>query len=113
MLNPFVLANAEAILHAAKEWAVFHARFLSTDDDIRTAIQAGEEFEWLEYAEAMWDDLNIDLEEAGLEDEEFLVRVEEAARAAAKEEGERCCRELSLDEVLDLPFDDPDQFCDC
>lgn len=57
-------------------------------------------------------DLNVHLEAAGFEDEEFLLRVEEAARAVAKEEGERCCRELTLDEVLDLPFDDPGMYCD-
>ncbi len=92
---------------------MYHARFWSTDEEIRLAVQAHEEFEWLEDPIQMWDHLNIDLEEAGLEDEAFLVKVEEVARAAAKEEGERCCRELTLDQVLDLPFDDPDQLCDC
>jgi len=110
---PINLANAEAVLVAAREWGVFHGRFLATDGDIREAIQAEEEFEWFEYTEAMWDDFGIDLEAAGLEDEAFLLRVEEAARSAAKEEGERCCRELTLDQVLDLPFDAQGMYCDC
>lgn len=39
-ISPLVLANAEAITIAAREWAVFHARFWSTDPDIRAAVQA-------------------------------------------------------------------------
>lgn len=96
------LSPAEIIAAAAK-WGRTHGRLWASLEGVREAVLAGQEVDWCDWPEVFWDDIGVSTEDMlPLLSEELQQAGEHAAWAAAKAEGERCCRELTEEELLDL-----------
>ncbi len=86
-----------AILEAATDWGVSHGRALATMPEIREAVLGNEEVDWLDESDLLWDGLGFDPD---ILDPDLVAAAEDAAREAAREEGERVIKTMSLDELV-------------
>jgi hypothetical protein len=84
--------NPAEIIEASRLWGAMRGRAYAHNADIYAAVKAGEEVDWLDDPDMLWDDLGFNLEDLRLE-------AEEAARESAKEVGEATVAELTPDQV--------------
>ncbi len=96
--KPDALDHAE-ILHEARSWGVMHGEAYAHNRDIYEAVKAGQEVDWLDDPDMLWDDLGFDEEDLEKLPEEFRLEVEEVAREAAQEAGEEQVATMSPDQV--------------
>lgn len=90
------------ILEKARDWGISHGWALATVPEIRAAVLADEEIDWLDDVEdLLWDGLDFDDEDLEKLDADLREAVEEAAREAAQEAGEKLIATLTPDQVDD------------
>lgn len=91
----------DQVLEAARDWGRMHGKVISTCDDIHAAVRAGEPVDWLEDTDMLWDGLTVYADPDDLEqlDPELREEAEEVAEEAAREEGERLCRTMTIAEI--------------
>ncbi len=69
---------------------------------VYNAVRAGQEVDWLDDSDMLWDGLDFDGEDLEKLDADLREAVEEAAREAAQEAGEKMVSKMTPEQVEDL-----------
>lgn len=95
----FPLVPAE-ILEEARSWGAMHGQAYAHNREIYEAVRVGEEVDWLDDPDMLWDGIGVDLEdELPRLPEDFRLEAEQVAREAAQEAGMKLAASLTPDEV--------------
>lgn len=96
---PTTLTPATILLEA-RSWGAMHGEAYAHNRAIYEAVRAGQEVDWLDDPDMLWDGIGVDLEEELPKiPEDLRLAAEEVAREAAREAGEKQVSEMTPDEV--------------
>ena len=88
----------ERILEEARSWGVMHGEAYAHNREIFDAVRAGEEVDWLDDADMLWEGLGFDDEDLRLPPEDLKIEAEEVAMEAAQEAGEQQVATMTPDQ---------------